>query len=364
MDIVKTVLESRVSCEWFTDQLTLEEKDQFPFSQIELIQLRDSRKKIGTNLPYINYGPLPAPEKLLDSASLKKLSEFLKEKDEIEEFLKQNDLHNFKETISESEINELRDWLKIYLEDLNFVLDQAEPWLLSYFKKINAEDKAMELDIYSNLIQEVQPLLEYRKTLLIDPIELNFEIQPNSKEYQAVQRAVDTGKPFNWYHFGTAELQDLFKSIKVSGKYPDTSDEWKRLKEYLDRKQTLNIFMSKWNSIAAQLDIPLIELNNRNIDEILKEFTQLISRTQKCLDLKNKYLDLFNTNYLKAFKRAKSFDFYGLPKNIDDLIQLLGQKLKIFNLEVYQQQLADQILYLSEFGNKISNQLKKNCISD
>lgn len=55
-------------------------KDQFPFSQIELIQLRDSRKKIGTNLPYINYGPLPAPEKLLDSASLKKLSEFLKEK--------------------------------------------------------------------------------------------------------------------------------------------------------------------------------------------------------------------------------------------------------------------------------------------
>lgn len=38
--------------------------------------------------------------------------------------------------------------------------------------------------------------------------------------------------------------------------------------------------MSKWNSIAAQLDIPLIELNNRNIDEILKEFTQLISRTQ------------------------------------------------------------------------------------
>ena len=359
MDIVKTVLESRASYEWFTDQLTLEEKDQFPFSQIELIQLRDSRKKIGTNLPYINYGPLPAPEKLLDSASLKKLSEFLKEKDEIEEFLKQNDLHNFKETISESEINELRDWLKIYLEDLNFVLDHSEPWLLSYFKKINAEDKAMELDIYSNLIQEVQPLLEYRKTLLIDPIELNFEIQPNSKEYQAVQRAVDTGKPFNWYHFGTAELQDLFKSIKVSGKYPDTSDEWKRLKEYLDRKQTLNIFMSKWNSIAAQLDIPLIELNNRNIDEILKEFTQLISRTQKCLDLKNKYLDQFNANYLKVFKRAKSFDFYGLPKNIDDLIQLLGQKLKIFNLEVYQQQLADQILYLSEFGNKISNQLQK-----
>lgn len=51
MDIVKTVLESRASYEWFTDQLTLEEKDQFPFSQIELIQLRDSRKKIGTDLP-------------------------------------------------------------------------------------------------------------------------------------------------------------------------------------------------------------------------------------------------------------------------------------------------------------------------
>ncbi len=232
MDIVKTVLESRASYEWFNDQLTLENKDQFPFSQIELIQLRDSRKKIGIDLPFINYGPLPVPERLLDSTSLKKLSEFLKEKDEIEEFLKKNDQHIFKEITSEVEINELRDWLKIYLEDLNLVLDHSEPWLLSYFKKINSEDKGMELDIYTNLIQEVQSLLEYRKSLLTDPIELNFEIHPNSKEYQAVQRAVDTGKPFNWYHFGTAELQELFKSIKVSGKYPDTADEWKRVKEY------------------------------------------------------------------------------------------------------------------------------------
>lgn len=359
MDIVQTVLESRASYSWFIDQLTLEGKDQIPFSQVELIQLRDSRKKIGTDLLYINYGPLPVCEKLLDSTSLKKLSEFLKEKDEIEEFLKQDELHIFKETTSESEINGLRDWLKIYLEDLNLVLDHAEPWLLSYFKKINSEDKVMELDIYTNLIQEVQPLLEYRKTLLTEPIELNFEIQPNSKEYQAVQRAVEMGKPFNWYHFGTTELQNLFKSIKVSGKYPDTSDEWQKIKEYIDKRQTLNVFMSKWNSIAAQLDIPLIELNNRGIDEILKEFTQLIARTQKCLDLKNKYLDVFSVNYLKIFSRNKSFDFYGLPKNIDDLIQLLGQKLKIFNLDVYQQQLADQVLYLAEFDNKISNQLKR-----
>ena len=358
MDIVQTVLESRTSYEWFNDQLTLEDKDQFPFSKIELIQLRDSRKKIGPNLPFINYGPLPASERLLDSTSLKKLSEFLKEKDEIEELLQQNDQHSFKVITSEVEINTLRDWLKIYVEDLNFLINHAEPWLLSYFKKINSEDKGMELGIYTNLVQEVQPLLEYRKTLLINPIELNFGIQPNSKEYQAVQRAIDTGKPFNWYHLGTAELQELFKSIKVSGKYPDSSDEWKSVKEYIDKRQNLNVFMSKWNSIAAQLDIPLIELNNRGLDEILKEFTRLITSTQKCLDLKNKYLDSFSFNYLKVFNRAKSFDFYGLPKNIDGLIQLLDQKLKIFNLEVYQQQLTDQILYLSEFENTISNRLK------
>ncbi len=358
MDIVQKVLDSRRSYSWFTDQLTLEEKDRFPFSQVELIQLRDSRKKIGKDLIYINYGPLPAPEKLLDSTSLKKLNESLKEKDTIEEFLKQNDQHRFKDNISETEITALKDWLRIYLEDFNLILDHAEAWLLGYFKKINLEDKGMELDIYTNLIKEVQPLLEYRKTLLIDPIELKFEIQPNSKEYEAVQRAVETGKPFSWYHFGTSELQNLFKSVKVSGKYPDTSEEWKKIKDYVDRKQTLNIFMSKWNSIAAQLDIPLIELNNRGIDEILKEFTHLINRTQKCLDLKHKYLDVFNTNYLKVFNRAKTFDFYGLSKNIDDLIQLLDQKLIIFNLEIYQIQLSDQILYLTEFDNKISVHLK------
>ncbi|MHA3084158.1 AAA domain-containing protein [Acinetobacter sp. ANC 5383] len=359
MDIVQNVLENRASYSWFKDQLTLDAKDQFPLSQVELIQLRDSRKRIGIDLQYINYGPLPAPEKLLDSTSLKKLSDFLKEKDQIEEFLKQNEQHIFKENISEFEISALKDWLKTYLEDFHLVLDHAEPWLLRYFNKINSEDKSMELDIYTNLIQEVQPLLEYRKILLTEPLEINFEIQPNSKEYQAVERAVDTGKPFNWYHFGTSDLQNLFNSIKVSGKQPDTSDEWKRVKEYIDRKQTLNIFMSKWNSIATQLDIPLIELGQRGIDEILKEFTQLIAKTQKCLDLKNKYLDQFNLNYLRAFSKSKIFGFYGVPEYIRDLIQLLDQKSKIFNLEIYQHQLADQILYLSAFDNKISNRMKK-----
>jgi hypothetical protein len=359
MDIVQNVLENRASYSWFKDQLTLDAKDQFPLSQVELIQLRDSRKRIGIDLQYINYGPLPAPEKLLDSTSLKKLSDFLKEKDQIEEFLKQNEQHIFKENISEFEISALKDWLKTYLEDFHLVLDHAEPWLLRYFNKINSEDKSMELDIYTNLIQEVQPLLEYRKILLTEPLEINFEIQPNSKEYQAVERAVDTGKPFNWYHFGTSDLQNLFNSIKVSGKQPDTSDEWKRVKEYIDRNQTLNIFMSKWNSIATQLDIPLIELGQRGIDEILKEFTQLIAKTQKCLDLKNKYLDQFNLNYLRAFSKSKNFGFYGVPEYIRDLIQLLDQKSKIFNLEIYQHQLADQILYLSAFDNKISNRMKK-----
>lgn len=84
MDIVQTVLDSRTTYSWFCDQLTLEDKDQFPFSQVELVQLRDSRKRIGIDLSYIHYGPLPVTEKLLDSVSLNKLGVFLKEKDNIE----------------------------------------------------------------------------------------------------------------------------------------------------------------------------------------------------------------------------------------------------------------------------------------
>lgn len=358
MNIVQSVLENRSSYSWFIDQLTLEEKDKFPFSHVELMQLRESRRKIGENLSYIHSSALPLPDKLLDSTSFKKLSEFLKEKDELELSLKQEDSHHFKEASTESEINTFKNWLMAYLEDFGIILDQAEPWLLRYFKKINSHDKEMELDIYSNLITEAQPLLEYRKTLLIDPIILNFEILPNSKEYQAIQRAVETGKPFQWYHLGTSELQNTFKSIKVSGKYPDSSQEWKKVKDYLDKQDALNIFMSKWNSIAVQLDIPLIELNNSDIEEILKKFTQLINKTQKCLAFKEEYLDVFNRNYLNVFSRMKNFEFYGNIKNIEDLIKLLVKKLNIYNLEIYQQQLTDQTLYLSEFDNEISNQLK------
>lgn len=357
-DIVQSVVESRASYSWFTDQLTLDQKDQFPFSQIELIQLRDSRKRINHDLAYIHCGSLPIASKLLDSSHLKKLAEYLIEKDQIEAFLKQNTTHVYKDHISEAEIVEFQSWLNIYFEKLKTIFDQAEPWLLDFFSKINAEDKSMEIEVYTSLIQELQPLIDYRRTLLTEPIELNFEINPDSKEYLAVQRAVETGKPFSWYHFGSSELQVLFKSIKVSGKYPETSIEWKKVQAYIDSRQSLAVFLSKWNSIAKQLDIPLLELNHQSLDDILKLLTQLITKTQNCLEFKNSYLDVFSVNYLKVFTQHKNFNFYGEIKNISELIQLLEQKLKIFNLQIYQGQLTDQNLYLSEFDNQLSNSLK------
>ncbi len=359
MDIATTVLEDRHLYSWFPDHLTLGEEDQFPFSNIELMHLRESRKRIGSDLPFLKYGELPELEKIIDSSNLKNLCEFLKEKENIQIFLELNTQHSFKDEISELETENFKEWLKLYFDELNNVLEKAETWILEFFRKINSEDKTMELEIYTNLIQEVQPLLEYRKKLLTEPIELNLELQVNSKEYEAIQRAAETGKPFTWYHFGTTELQNSFKNFKVSGKYPDTADEWKIIKEYVDKKLILNTFMSKWNSIAAQLDIPLIESNTRGIDAILKEFTQLINKTQKCLDLKKSYLDEFNVNYFKIFKRLKSFDFYSSGRNIDDLIQLIEKKSKIYKLKVYEQQLQDQKLYLSKFDNPLAAKLNE-----
>lgn len=359
MDIVKNFVVSKESYSWFEDVLSMDEKDRFPFQQAELVQLIDARKKIGTDLKYINSGVFPVTSKLLNVSDLRELNISLEEKEKIITFLKNNSLHSFKEKISTSSIEDFRNWLSAYSEDLSAFLSQAEPWLLDLFNKINSQDKDMELEVYVNLIEEAQPLLQYRKLLLTDPIELNFEINKDSKEYQALQRAVDTGKPFTWYHFGAKELQVLFNSIKISGKYPSTPDEWKKIKEYVDNKDILNIFMSRWNSIATQLNIPLIKIENRNIDDILKEFTQIISKTQKCLFLKNSYLDNFNNNYLKVFTKSKDFNFYGTSQNIDNLVETLEKQLQVLNLESYEEKLSNQILYLSQFDNEISNKLKE-----
>ena len=383
MDIAASVLKNSALYSWFIDQLTLDEKDKFPFSNVELVQLRDSRQRIGADLSFLDYGDLPDPSKIIDSINLKNLCQFLKEKQEIIEYLALNDIHSFKEDISESKIEVLREWLIQYLEQLDDVLgdhtlgsqvlnshlsgnqahqnhltDNKEQWLLGFHSKINAEDKAMELEIYAKLIKEAQPLLDYRRKLLTEPIELNFEVEANSKDYQAIQRGAETGKPFSWYHFATPDVQAKFKDIKVSGKHPDTPAEWQLISDYVGNKLIMNTFMSKWNSIAAQLDIPFIELNGRSVDEILKEFTQLINKTQKCIELKNLYLDAFNTNYSPVFKRAKSFELYGKSQNINDLLLLIDKKTKIYKLEVYERQLQDQKLYLQEFDNPLSLRLK------
>lgn len=358
MQIVETLLAQSAAYAWLDDPLTLESKDQFPFSDSELMRLRDARKRVGTYLSYLHTRQVPEHTTLIDAVHLKRCHDCIVQKEAIELALEQNQNHLFKANRAVTELEQFKAWLTLYLDQLRLNLADAASWQQQFFTKINTEDKALELEIYTQLIAEVQPLLDYRKILLTEPIVLNFEVQPNSKEYEALQRGAETGKPFTWYHFGSNDIQELFKSISVSGKYPTTSDEWRNVKHYVDQKQLLNRFMSKWNSIAAQLDIPLIEYNGRSIDDILKEFMHYIGKTQSYLAFKAHYIDLFNQHYLTIFNLPKSFSFYGQAENITDLIQLLEQMLKVIDLNHYQQQLDEQKHALSGFDHVLVTPLK------
>lgn len=267
-------------------------------------------------------------------------------------------------------IHDQKTALDAHKNKLEKIINQYS-WVSSYLN-IALRSK-VEYQFLNELIRdEISELIAYRKELLRNPVNIPFEIEQGSKEWESINRAAETGVLVPWYHFDN-KLRNKLMSITLSGQAPENYTQWVVVQKYIKNKQIYNAIAVKWN--AAVEGKKLFELDFSTNPTLMKLLSVLDERIQAVTDLNKFHTDtknLISQNFTDIEESNKDIDLWlNLSKfkqiyeyfdQVDQAYKISDQRSELLNdLEQIlenQAQLDKPIYKLSEIEECLRNILQ------
>jgi very-short-patch-repair endonuclease len=245
---------------WFDDDITLSPENTPPLTEEETGQLRESRRKVGQDLVYV-HANCPSADALPTTTAIAELHEVLSSMRTIEAEVERGDILDLKATTAEV-LNAARELLEL-VEEAKALVDELEfadgGWPLELRNKCRLPSFVSERQALEFLFKDIDALIEARAKFLKRPVEFPDAGLCSVKTREAVNRAVETGKPFGFIALGTREAKEHIAATKVSGLSPTSIGAWMHVQRYIELHEQVLSFMSRWNQFAVDLSIPRLE---------------------------------------------------------------------------------------------------------
>lgn len=326
--------------DWFKDKdISIDRDGDFPLTSAELVEIAAARRSIGTLLQDYYFGDVLDVSDLFNVVELKNLASDLKNISNLEEQISSSQF-TMGDSVSLEHIVHCGEQIREYSGKLLQFYDE-HPWTKDVISQLLSATPVLEFDVFCELIEKSSGLLEYRRALLQNPIDLPFDVSLNSKEYQAICRGATNGKPFSWYHFD-GDSQAKFKDIKVSGKAPESAEEWAVVKQYVEKKANLVVFSTQWNALAPSLGISQLP-KELSLDKTLKHCETVAGIVEQCIALNKEVAPKLKGVIMWVFTNpAKAFDLSSIEM-CEELLSLIEAKTKISTLSTSMEKLQSQI---------------------
>lgn len=235
---------------------------------------------------------------------------------------------------------EILDSHKIHLKKIT----NHFTWANEFFKLL-LKSKVEYQFITELMNEEISELVEARKFLIRNPVNIPFHIQSDSKEWEAINRVIETGVLIPWYHFD-GKLKKQLLTITVSGKTPTQQDEWLVVQKFLILMNKYNSVALKWNSAVS--DLGLFELGNADNAKFMKMLSDLENYKNgfdSLVEFHAQTKNVIKTNFQNSDSKITEMELwlsidkfssiYDYFKKLVDCYDLRDTSLKIMNtLEV------------------------------
>ncbi len=259
MELAKRVLADRKKYEWFPDRPE-EGKDFIPlFSDGDIREIRNARKKLGPDLSYQGK-KIPEPSDLPDKDSLASVHGDLLSAGRIERQAEDGELPILSTTAPDAEAR-----AEELLEAVNAVEDfydeaAERPWLPKLFKLWNRHGfDSDRTRLFDDLIPAMESIAEKRVEVVGHAVEAPDEIFGNAVVCEAVGRACEGRRPFGLASFGKSREKALFKRIGVAGAPPSGPGDWRKVSDYIDWRKQIGSFCRRWANAAFEFALPAME---------------------------------------------------------------------------------------------------------
>lgn len=258
--LAELVVTGQAEYGWFDDEVTLAPEHAPPFTEDEVGRLREARRRIGKDLVYVQ-ARVPSADDLLSPKAIAQLHKALLRMRKIDSQVSRGLLPPLKAATQEvldsaRQLLESIDAARALLIEIDEI---GEHWAHELRLKCRMPSCHAEKEALEALFEQIAELTEARALFLQRPVDMPPFALSTLKVHDAIQRAAETGKPFGLIPFGNRDVKEAVAQIKVEGIPPETVDDWKHVKRFLELHDRITSFITRWNEFAPMLAAPKLE---------------------------------------------------------------------------------------------------------
>ena len=248
--------------EWISDAIDIGAEFEPRFTDADIVALRDARSRLGQDIVYLN-ALLPQLDAFPDAMELLHIHQQLAVREQLQQAVETGRVPQLINT--KQQTIERAEALQGYVNSLSMLrterhaLNAAWPDLVKSYLSSRSEQAIV--DLLHQLGEELAAAQEQRRAFLRQPVSTPEGIETHKTIVEAVNNLAAGRSPFGiagW--FGKAAEKQLLSAIQILGSQPSSSDDWDHVAHYLRLLQTLRTLSIRWNEIAAEVGLPIVDM--------------------------------------------------------------------------------------------------------
>ena len=260
-DAAQQIVASNGEYEWIPDPINVTAEFEPRFDDQDVVALRGARRELGADITYLTYS-LP---QLIEFPNLKVVLQTHQDLAKFEQLRKEvevGDVPNLRDT-SDATIDAVTV-LKAHVDAIKTVRITLQAlgygWISLVKLHISSESKKDVTHFLRQLGEELKTSQARRKDFLSRPVVIPSELELNQELSEAISNLSAGKRPFGLVGLlGKSTEKRSIESIRILGGSPQNSDEWKHVNAYVELQKYLRVLAIRWNAVAAELDLPLVD---------------------------------------------------------------------------------------------------------
>jgi hypothetical protein len=260
LKMAELVLSGEQQHGWFDDRLELKPEHAPPLTGDQVGELREARRRLGADLVYVT-ARLPSSVGLPTAETVGRLHQTLVDIHTIDEEQAGGGLPALRAVTPEvlDSARQMLERLEDALGTLHELEEAGEGWTLELRRRCRQPALQSERQAMEALAAEVQALVEARAEFLKRPVEIADAALGSRSVMEAVDRAIESGKPFGFLSFGQDIAKVQVAGIRIAGLAPAGRADWQHVRRYIGLHSQVLSFSVRWNQFAEALAIPRAE---------------------------------------------------------------------------------------------------------
>ena len=262
-DAAKELVSNAGAFEVIPDAINITSEYEPKFNDQDVIELRSARADLHEDLVYLE-ASLPQLAQFPDSRSILQTHQDLSRFEQLKREVESGDVPSLTDTSQKtidaavalkSDVDELKD-LRVRLNATGF------NWLSSLKASISDPAKIDVKKVFDELGEHLKAAKEQRKGFLSKPVMTPTDFESNQELVEAVNNLSDGRRPFGLTGLlGKGNEKKALDAIQILGVPPRSIDDWKHIKDYVALQRHLRELTVRWNAVAQELKLPVLEVN-------------------------------------------------------------------------------------------------------